>query len=287
VKHVLAGLTLSALAFIGSTTVLATAPAAGAGTVVKAQLMAAVKQLPVAAENRQGYDRDKFRIWVDADHDCRDTRDEVLAAEDLVRASGCDVQRGMWTSYYDGVTTGDSSGFDIDHLVPLAEAWDSGATRWSPRTRERYANDLGDPRTLVAVTAASNRSKSDRDPAEWLPALAQCRYVRQWVAVKIRWSLKVDRAEKRALTSRALSCANVLITVRRASIATGTASAGGPSTGGGPTGGGSGGAGGGTDPRFAYCYQATAAGYGPYYQGRDPEYPWYTDSDHDGVVCES
>jgi hypothetical protein len=254
---------------------VSTSPPAAAATVVKVRLMTAVNNLPVATENRSGYDRGKFRLWVDADGDCRDTRDEVLAAESQVRVSGCDVQNGTWRSYYDGVTTHDSSTFDIDHLVPLAEAWDSGARRWTAGTRQSYANDLGDRRSLVAVTASSNRSKSDRDPAEWMPRLSQCTYVRQWVAVKIRWSLKVDSFEKRALSSRASRCSNDVLTVTRATVRTATSSTG---------------SGGGTaprnDPRFSYCYQAIVAGYGPYVRGRDPEYAWYTDGDNDGRVCE-
>jgi hypothetical protein len=244
---------------------------------VTQRLQRAIDQLPVAAETRKGYVRSRFEHWVDADDDCQDTRDEVLAAESLVAVSGCDIQRGKWLSYYDGVTTVLSTGFDVDHLVPLAEAWDSGAKRWNGATRRRYANDLRDTRTLVAVTASSNRSKSDRDPAEWMPSLGACKYVRQWVAVKIRWRLTVDRAEKRALRRLGDHCRNSTLTVRRAVIR--TASEGTSS------GGGSGGAGG-LDPRFDYCYQATAAGYGPYHRGTDPEYDWYTDGDSDGVVCE-
>lgn len=216
---------------------------------------------------------DKFRHWVDADKDCRDTRDEVLAAESLVRVSGCDVQAGKWRSYYDGVVTRDSTRFDVDHLVALAEAWHSGARRWTAGIRQRFANDLGDPRSLVAVSAFSNRSKSDRDPADWMPRYGKCKYVRQWVAVKIRWSLKVNRAERRALLTRASHCANVVLKVRRASIRR-TSTSGGTSSGG-------------LDPQFDYCYQAIAAGYGPYYQGSASEYAWYTDGDSDGVVCES
>ncbi|WP_254185598.1 GmrSD restriction endonuclease domain-containing protein [Nocardioides panacis] len=200
----------------------------------------------------------------------------------MVKVRGCDIQRGKWRSYYDGAVTRDSTSFDIDHLVPLAEAWDSGARRWNAETRKRYANDLGDRRSLVAVSASSNRSKSDQDPAEWMPDLGQCQYVRQWVAVKIRWTLKVDAAEKRALLAQAKHCANTTVTVRRA--ATGRSSSGpasgtarspqapAPSRG--------------SDPQFSYCYQAIAAGYGPYVRGRDPEYAWYTDSDGDGRVCE-
>jgi hypothetical protein len=254
-------------------TLVGTAPTQAA--VVKVRLVGAIKQLPVAAENRAGYDRDKFRLWVDADGDCQDTRDEVLARESLVRARGCDVQVGKWRSYYDGVVSRRSSGFDIDHLVPLAEAWDSGASRWTAGTRRRYANDLGDGRSLVAVTASSNRSKSDQDPAQWQPRLGKCVYLRQWVAVKLRWRLKVNTAEKRALLSRASRCTNVVVTVHRATVVRASAtSPAGPA----PSGN--------NDPRFAFCYQAVAAGYGPYYRGRDPEYAWYTDGDSDGVVCE-
>jgi hypothetical protein len=261
--------------------VAGTAQPAAAGEVVKLRLHRAVKQLPVARETRVGYDRDKFRHWIDADGNCRDTRDEVLAAESLVSVDGCDIQRGKWRSYYDGAVTRDSSGFDVDHIVALAEAWDSGAKGWNPGTRKRFANDLGDRRTLVAVSASSNRSKSDRDPAEWLPARGQCRYVREWTAVKIRWSLQVDRAEKRALVRRAGNCRNVMVKVRQATVRTGSGRGGTGDGGGGGTA-----VGGGTDPRFEYCYQAKEAGYGPYCQGQDEEYDWYTDADNDGVVCE-
>ena len=187
------------------------------------------------------------------------------------------------------MTTLTSSGFDVDHFVPLAEAWDSGARRWNAATRQRFANDLRDPRTLVAVTASSNRSKSDRDPAEWLPSLGNCAYVRQWVAVKIRWHLTVDAAEKRALRGLAEGCRNTRITVRRAVVRT---TPGGPSTSGTPGGSGSAGSGPGgsgspgLDPRFETCTAAIAAGFGPYVAGRDAEYGWYTDADSDGVVCE-
>lgn len=190
------------------------------GAEISVRLHAAVEELPLAPETRRGYDRDKFRHWTDADGDCQDTRDEVLRAESLVATSGCDITEGRWRSYYDGVTTEDPSDLDIDHLVPLAEAWDSGAKRWTKRTRERFANDLRDRRSLVAVTASANRSKSDRDPAEWMPDLAQCKYVRQWVAVKLRWRLKVNRPERNFLVERADSCDDVVITVRRAKIRT-------------------------------------------------------------------
>jgi hypothetical protein len=76
--------------------------------------------------------------------------------------------------------------------VPLAEAWRSWAKRWNSSTRKPYANDLGDFRILVAVSAHANRSKGDGDPAHWMPTYGKCTYVRQWVAVKLRWRLKIN-----------------------------------------------------------------------------------------------
>jgi hypothetical protein len=182
------------------------------------RLRAAIKQLRVARETRSGYDRDKFTLWIDADGDCQDTRDEVLAAESLVRVTGCDIATGRWYSYYDGVTWRHSADVDIDHLVPLAEAWDSGARRWTSKTRERYANDLGDRRTLVAVTDNVNESKGDQDIREWVPDKHVCRYTREWTAVKTRWSLAVDRSEKRALARLSHSCANAVLHVSLAHV---------------------------------------------------------------------
>jgi len=188
------------------------------GTTVRMRLRRAVTRLPVATETRRGYDRDKFQHWIDADDDCQDTRDEVLDAESLSDVSGCDITTGKWRSYYDGVVWTDAADVDIDHLVPLAEAWDSGARGWTAGTRTRYANDLRDPRPLVAVTDNVNQSKSDQDPAEWMPELGKCRYVREWVAVKIRWQLTVNRPEKQALRSWAENCKNTFVKVRRATV---------------------------------------------------------------------
>ncbi len=127
--------------------------------------------------------------------------------------SSCSLSGGRWYSYYDGVSQTAASALDIDHLVPLAGAWDSGAGTWSNATREAYANDLGDRRTLVGVTSSVNRSKGDQDVAEWLPAQQRCRYLREWVAVKHRWRLTVDSAERNAMTSLAAGCTDSTITV--------------------------------------------------------------------------
>ena len=82
-------------------------------------------------------------------------------------------------------------------------------------TREAYANDLGDPRLLDAVTDNVNQSKGDRDPAHWMPPApsATCRYLEDWTAMKTRWSLTVDSAELSALQDYASGCSDVTITV--------------------------------------------------------------------------
>ncbi|MDP9444751.1 MAG: hypothetical protein M3P83_10585 [Actinomycetota bacterium] len=102
--------------------------------------------------------------------------------------------------------------------MALAEAWDSGAKRWNATTRRRFANDLRDHRSLAAVTDNVNASKSDRDPAEWLPPTNQCRYLRHYTAVKVRWSLAVDRTKKRAMLVVVEDCRNTVIRVDKARV---------------------------------------------------------------------
>lgn len=156
-----------------------------------------------APEHPGGYDRALFVHWIDADGDGCDTRDEVLIAESLTTpriGPDCPV-RGSWRSVYDGLTTTRASALDVDHVVALKEAWDSGAWAWTPARRQGYANDLGDARSLRAVSVASNRAKGDQDPAGWLPPLRafRCTYATDWVAVKVRWRLSVDARERAAL----------------------------------------------------------------------------------------
>ena len=167
--------------------------------------------LRIEPEHVGGYDRDLFADWYDADRDGCNTRKEVLIAESLDPVqigSGCSISGGRWFSIYDNVETTDSSKFDIDHMVPLSEAWDSGAWNWNADQRKHFANDLDQPFFLIAVTASSNRSKSDRDPAEWMPPNASyhCTYVRIWIEIKRAWDLSVDQAEHDYLANKLASC---------------------------------------------------------------------------------
>ena len=153
----------------------------------------------VAPERNAGtYDRGLFRHWIDADRDGCNTRCEVLEAE---RRSDLPGLASGWESMYDGYTTDDSDELEIDHVVALAEAWRSGADGWDEARREAFANDLDEPDALVAVTAATNRSKSDRDPASWQPPnrSSWCRWANAVVTVKRKWGLSVDQAEATAL----------------------------------------------------------------------------------------
>ncbi|AXE90028.1 hypothetical protein C1703_33875 [Streptomyces sp. Go-475] len=126
----------------------------------------------------------------------------------------CRLTGGSWWSYYDQTTVTSTSGLDIDHMVPLAEAWDSGASAWTARRREAYANDQGQETSLVAVTSSSNRSKADRDPAQWMPPATDvhCRYTAEWIATKLRWNLTADATEHASLNDLAASCPDQTVT---------------------------------------------------------------------------
>lgn len=170
-----------------------------------------------AEEYIGGYDRKLFKHWVDANKNGCDTRKEVLIAEATIKpkiGAKCVLSGGTWVSSYDNKTfKGSGSGLDVDHMVPLAEAWRSGAWQWTSEEREKFANDLQDERVLIAVSATSNRSKSDKDPANWLPKgskEAVCDYVFNWAAVKYRFSLTIDPKERKVIERITLepSCAD-------------------------------------------------------------------------------
>jgi hypothetical protein len=194
-------------------TLVAGPPAHAAAEVPLADAVAA---LPAAEESRDGYDRDLFPHWSDGDRDGCSTRAEVLLEEATTApevGERCRISGGEWSSYYDGQVHTDARGLDIDHMVPLAEAWDSGASEWTTQRRRDYANDLGEPVALVAVTARENRQKADQDPATWLPSAAEthCRYATEWTTVKVRWGLTADTAERDTLTRLAAACPDATV----------------------------------------------------------------------------
>ena len=170
-------------------------------------------QLVVAADHTTGYNRALFKHWIDTDKDGCNTRAEVLIDEAITKpkvGSKCVLTGGKWFSTYDGKSVTKSSDLDVDHMVPLAEAWRSGAWKWSAAQRQSYANDLDDARALIAVTLSTNRSKGDKDPALWMPAKEQCVYIENWIAIKTKYSLTVDSQEAIKLNSLISTCSTGL-----------------------------------------------------------------------------
>ncbi|NEB74187.1 HNH endonuclease [Streptomyces sp. SID14478] len=168
-----------------------------------------LSELTVKAEgSADGYSRDKFPHWITQSGSC-DTREVVLKRDGtgVSQGSDCAAASGSWYSQYDGATWTASGDVDIDHMVPLSEAWKSGASSWTTAQRQSFANDLTRPQ-LIAVTDNVNQSKGDKDPAEWMPPRAAyaCTYLRAYVQVKHYYDLTVDSAEKSAIQSKLSGC---------------------------------------------------------------------------------
>ncbi|MCC0094162.1 HNH endonuclease family protein [Streptomyces flavotricini] len=156
-----------------------------------------------------GYSRAKFTHWAEQGNKC-DTREVVLKRDgtDVKQDSECKAVSGTWKSLYDGVVVTEASKMDIDHIVPLAEGWRSGAAGWDAARRKAFANDLTHPQ-LLSVTAATNRSKGDQSPDLWQPPdkASWCQYGRAWTTVKSTYGLTVTEAEKKMLGTMLDSCA--------------------------------------------------------------------------------
>jgi hypothetical protein len=167
------------------------------------------------------YRRDAFgSSWEDTDGNGCNQRDDVLLRDAVTgsvkvgRQGSCDhdVLAGTWIDPYSGrkhVQTNmkdisQAEAVQIDHIVPLGEAWLSGARGWSAQRREAFANDLGE---LLAVDGPTNASKGDSDPAAWRPRKGyQCRYALRWIGIKYKWKLRVDPSEVSALKQMLAYC---------------------------------------------------------------------------------
>ena len=164
-----------------------------------------------------GYSREEFPHWAseaarygwnEPDGSC-DVRDAALIRDgEGVEIDGdCSITAGSWLDPYTGRTLTDSSGVDIDHVVPLANAWRSGAgsAAWSNADREVYAND---PEVLLSADAGTNRAKGDKGPEAWKPPNQYywCEYARRWIWIKSDWRLTVNPAEKSSLRQMLGTC---------------------------------------------------------------------------------
>lgn len=152
---------------------------------------------------RERYDREQWPHWIDADADCQNTRHELLILMSLAPVTfkgrrPCQVLRGQWRDAYTGELIDNPDKLDVDHVVPLAEAYRSGGFRWTLERRRAFAND---PFGLALTRKGLNRGKGDQDPATWLPPAAElrCGYVQKWVEIKKQWQLEMDAAESVAV----------------------------------------------------------------------------------------
>lgn len=233
---------------------------------------------------KTGYDREMFGpAWADVDRNGCDTRNDILlrdmqdvifkpGTKDCVVASGTllDPFSGTEILFQRGQDT--SSAVQIDHVVPLSLAWQTGAQQMSDAQRVEFAND---PLNLLAVDGPLNGQKSDSDAASWLPPnkAFRCEYVTLQVQVKAKYGLWVTSPEKDAMTRVLNDCGQVSIEAPTPAVPPVEPESPTPSVTD-------------TDPQFKSCKEAVANGYGPYQKDVDPEYAWYRDGDADGTVCE-
>jgi hypothetical protein len=173
--------------------------------------------LPVAPERRTGYERDLFETWIDEDGDGCNARKEVLLRDALIAptiGANCTLSGGEWRSVYDDQILDDPLQVQIDHVVALAEAWDSGAFGWDAVRRNAFANDLSLPWSLLGVSGPTNEDKGDKDPADWLPPNGDfvCRYIGDWLSIKASWGLTIDEREKQSIAGHT-ECASTETTV--------------------------------------------------------------------------
>lgn len=157
-----------------------------------------------SAEN---YKRKLYPHWVDEDHDCQNSRMEILIKENtgdlkFKKNKGCSVTWGKWYDPYSGKTFTKASDLDIDHIVPLKHAHQNGADSWSRKKRRAFAND---PINLIPVSKSLNRQKGAKGPTRWMPPNSRfhCEYVTRWKAVKKKYEL---RSSGRELASVDKSC---------------------------------------------------------------------------------
>ena len=234
------------------------------------------------------YDRDDWRHWIDDDRDCQDTRQEALIEEstspvEYENSDQCRVESGDWTGLYTGEQFTDPSDLDVDHMVPLANAYRSGGWLWSESRRRDYANDLSYEGHLIAVQNSANRAKGADGPEEWRPPDRSywCQYAIDWITIKNAWRLTASEAEAASLSEMLNTCTpqRTLTTVEAGALPPTPTSASQPT----PA----------SEAAYDSCDAAEAAGEqrvrGSNGDGRGfpaSMVPSARDGDGDGVVCE-
>jgi hypothetical protein len=155
------------------------------------------------------YRREDWPHWYDIDGDGCDAREQALIAHSSSRAQvdpfGCKVLAGDWSSPYDGTESSQPSDLDVDHVVSLENAFESGGWGWTAEQRRRFAND---PSNLAVVSASSNRAKGSSSVDEWRPPRreAWCATATQIAAVKAVYQLTITTTERDALQQMLATC---------------------------------------------------------------------------------
>ena len=188
--------------------------AASAVTVKKERATTIIETLAVKGRAaKTGYDRSSFSHWRDPDRNGCDARNDILRRDltNLVIKSdsnGCKVLGGVLADPYSGKNIDfvfGASLIDIDHVVALSNAWQTGAFQFTSEIRLQFAND---PLNLLAVSASLNRQKGDGDAATWLPPTKsyRCQYVARQIAVKKKYGLWITKPEKVAMSTLLAKC---------------------------------------------------------------------------------
>lgn len=151
------------------------------------------------AKNKLGlklkvYKRKRFGSWLDQDSDCKNTRVELLERRSLsipIFQGKCRVVHGKWRDFYSGLYINNSSDIEIDHVVPLENAWRTGANKWSREKRLKFAND---PDNLVITTVRTNRKKSNLSPLDFSISNNEiyCSTIRKWLTIKAKYNLRIN-----------------------------------------------------------------------------------------------
>jgi hypothetical protein len=155
------------------------------------------------------YVRKEWKHWSDRDKNCLNTKEEILKARSksivLTSKKGCRIKSGSWDDYYYPETISDMKQIDVDHLIPLKHAYDTGGANWSPEKKEQFAND---PENLVITNKKYNREKGAKGIDQWLPVnkAYACKYVRDWIKVKKKYGLNLLKDELGTIHQIKVNC---------------------------------------------------------------------------------
>lgn len=164
------------------------------------------------------YDRKKhFGVWLDFPHDntCLTTRGLVLERDTLgpikvYENKPCFISEGLWYDPYTDAYYDDAKEIEIDHVVPLKQAYIAGAHSWTWKQRCSYFNFLGNRNHLIPIEGKVNSAKLDNGPEEWMPPNVDyhCQYLSNWLRVKAIWKLMLSEIETKTISTinQSLTC---------------------------------------------------------------------------------